>query len=233
MSVDRSVFESGFLGEELAEARRTGEYRLGDAAAELLASESAPELTTPDELTIKRRMRALEKRKQTNKSTYRAKGYPLAAAAAVLLVVIVGIVQFPRGQGQCGSIDDLPVLSCGTNQALTLASIDRAYPGGSLLEAFQAAPPVDVSIGQLDQALTSAGASYVVLQTAQNPVTGVSHGLVVATESEQEFDTLTGVLATSEATAAVADELVRIKEQNQLDWSSRLVHSVLSLVNIN
>ena len=240
MSDERSAFESGFLGEQDAPTRRTGEYQLGDATAELLARERAPELEPPDELTIKRRMRAL-KRDDTNPIRLSTRVYPLAAAAVVAFVAILGVTQFWTSSG-CGELADVAVVSCGENHAATLASIDRAYPGTTLVDALRSRPPIVVPVHRLGLELAAAQASFAIVRADAADASTVdvgaapamTHGLVLTTQSEQEFDRVQSSLAESDTTVPVADELARLKKEEQPSWGeTALNHTVVSLVNLN
>ena len=232
MSDERSAFEAGFLAEQDTPTKRTGEYHLGDASADILAQQHLPELQPPDELTVKRRMRQL-RAGTPNKRRLQTRVYPLATAAVVVLAVIVGITQFPPGS-TCGELGDVAVLSCGANHAATLESIDRSYPGTSLSQALRARPPVGVPVHRLGQSLTAVEASFAIVEVEAEASSDATHGLVLATHSEQEFDRVQRSLAENLTTQPVADELARLKQQEQPSWDSPSPeHMVVSLVNLN
>jgi len=229
LTEQHTAFESGFLGEPEDAIKRTGEYLLGDAAAEILAQQAAPEMQPPDELTIKRRMRTLRRG-----NSFRTKVYPLASAAIVALTVIILVTQFSDDRGDCGRLNGVQVLSCSTDQAATFASIQRAYPDGTLVQAMRDRPPVAVPVSQLVKTLDTVKAKYIVFQIERDTIAAVSHGLVLTTLSEAEFDTVKGSLAKVSATRSVAQELARIKEQDNPTWDGTTPRSsVVSLVNIN
>lgn len=229
MTEEHTAFESGFLGEPEDPIKRTGEYRLGDVVADILAQQAAPEMQPPNDLAIKRRMRTLRRG-----SSFRAKVYPLASAAIVALTVIVFVTQFSDDRDECGRLNGVQVLSCSTDQAATFASIQRAYPDGTLVQALQDRPPVAVPVSQLVRTLDTVGAKYIVFQIERDTSAAPSHGLVLTTLSESEFDTVKGSLGNVSATRSVAQELARIKEQDNPIWDGTTPrHSVVSLVNIN
>lgn len=236
MSEERTAFEAGFLGEKDTPTSRTGEYRLGHVTAEGLSRELADELEAPDELTVKRRLRALKKR-TSRKSTVRpfaTSGYPLAMAAVIVLAVVIGVNRFTSDDNSCGSIVGSTIVGCGLNQRATLASIERAFPGTTLVQALQKRVPVAAPVNVVDQALSSVGASYILFEAQSSARLQTTHSLVVATHSEDEFDKVTESLGRASATLPVAQELARIKQEERPDWGGTSPHhSVVSLININ